>query len=52
MCVSAWSSQGDGGPISVTDESGKIERLITPDTARTALLPMKVIGPLYTSGQI
>ena len=41
----APSSQGDGGPLSVTDESGKIERLITPDTAWTALLPMKVTSP-------
>lgn len=52
VCVCARSSQGDGGPLSVSDESGKIERLITPDTASTALLPMKVIGPLYTSGPI
>lgn len=34
MCVCVCrSSQGDDGPLSVTDEGGKIERLITPDTA-------------------
>lgn len=32
--------------------SEKIERLITPDTAPPALLPMKEIGPPHPSGQI
>lgn len=50
--MSARSSQGDGGPLSVSDESGKIECLITPDTAQTALLAVKVIGARYMSGQI
>ncbi len=33
-CACAGSRQGDGGPLSACDESGKIERLITPDAAR------------------
>lgn len=42
VCVSGrrtdMSSLGDGGPLSAADESWKIERLITLDTAPAAAL--------------